>query len=211
MLKSRQSQACRLAVLVMSAHKPSPPDVTKLLQAWSKGDKSAFEELLPLIEAEIHRIAHRYIRRGARDCLLQTTSLINEAYARLIEGKTVQWENRAHFFAICARLMRQVLVNYARNRNAGKRGGRMILVAIDEAVTVAQNRGADVIKLDEALTTLAVLDERQSQIVELKFFGGLKTVEIAELLKVSPRTVEREWQLARTWLYRELSSEDHER
>jgi RNA polymerase sigma-70 factor, ECF subfamily len=194
----------------MKAHIPSSPEVTKLLQAWSKGDKTAFEELLQLIEAEIHRIAQRYMRHEAHDCLLQTTCLINEAYARLIEQKTVQWKNRAHFFAICATLMREVLVNYARNRNAGKRGGRMIMVAIDEAVTVAQKRGEDVVKLDEALTTLAGLDQRQSQIVELKFFGALNTVEIAELLKVSPRTIEREWQLARTWLYRELSSEGHE-
>jgi RNA polymerase sigma factor (TIGR02999 family) len=194
----------------MKAHKPSPPEVTKLLQAWSQGDQSAFEELLPLIEAEIHHIAQRYMRREAHDCLLQTTVLINDVYLRLIAGETKEWQNRTHFFAVCAIAMRQVLVNYARNRYAEKRGGRVIMVALEEAVTVAQKRGEDVIKLDEALTTLATLNQRQSQIVELKFFGGLNTEEIAEFLEVSPRTVERQWELARAWLHRELSSEDHE-
>jgi len=193
----------------MKAHKPSPPEVTKLLQAWSKGDQSAFEQLLPLIEAEIHHIAHRYMQHEAHDCLLQTTVLINDVYVRLVEGKTVKWQNRAHFFGVCARAMRQVLVSYARNRHAGKRGGRVIMVVLEEALTVAQKRGEDVIKLDEALTTLAALSQRQSQVVELKFFGGLETEEIAEFLKVSPRTIERDWRVARAWLHRELSSDDH--
>jgi RNA polymerase sigma factor (TIGR02999 family) len=193
----------------MKAHKPSPPEVTKLLQAWSQGDQSAFEQLLPLIEVEIHHIAQRYMRREAHDCLLQTTVLINDVYLRLVEGKTVKWENRAHFFAVCAKAMRQVLVSYARNRYAGKRGGRVIMVVLEEALTVAQKRGEDVIKLDEALTTLAALSQRQSQIVELKFFGGLETEEIAEFLKVSPRTIERDWRVARAWLRRELSSDEH--
>jgi RNA polymerase sigma factor (TIGR02999 family) len=193
----------------MKAHKPSPPEVTKLLQAWSKGDQSAFEQLLPLIEAEIHHIAHRYMQHEAHDCLLQTTVLINDVYVRLVEGKTVKWQNRAHFFGVCARAMRQVLVSYARNRHAGKRGGRVIMVVLEEALTGAQKRGEDVIKLDEALTTLGALSQRQSQVVELKFFGGLETEEIAEFLKVSPRTIERDWRVARAWLHRELSSDDH--
>jgi RNA polymerase sigma factor (TIGR02999 family) len=194
-----------LAVLNMKAHKPSPPEVTKLLQAWSKGDQSAFEQLVPLIEAEIHRIARRYMLREAHDCQIQTTMLIDDVYLRLIAGETVQWQNRAHFFAVCARAMRQVLVSYARNRHAGKRGGGVIMVVLEEALTVAQKRGEDVIKLDEALTTLAALSQRQSQIVELKFFGGLETREIAEFLKVPPRTIERDWRIARAWLRRELS------
>jgi RNA polymerase sigma factor (TIGR02999 family) len=192
----------------MKAHTPSPPEVTKLLQAWSQGDQSAFQELLPLIEAEIHHIAQRYMRHEAHDCLLQTTVLLDDVYLRLMAGKTVEWQNRTHFFAVCALAMRQVLVSYARNRNAKKRGGRVIMVAIEEAITVAERRGEDVIKVDEALRTLAALNQRQSQIVELKFFGGLNTEEIAEYLKVAPRVVEREWHIARAWLRRELSSED---
>jgi RNA polymerase sigma-70 factor, ECF subfamily len=189
---------------------PSPAEVTKLLQAWSQGDQSAFQELLPLIEAEIHHIAHRYMRRQPHDCVLQTTMLIDDVYVRLVEGKRVEWQNRTHFFAVCALAMRQVLVSYARNRSAEKRGGGVIMIALEEALTVAHKRGEDVIKLHEALTILATLDKRQSQIVELKFFGGLTNEEVAEFLEIPLRTVERQWRSARAWLLRELSSEDHD-
>lgn len=212
MLKLSQSQARPyLAVPYMSAQLPSPTEITKLLRAWSNGDKSALEKLVPLIETEIHKIAHRHMRHERSGGILQTTALIDEAYLRLIDMNSVQWQNRAHFFGICARIMRQVLVDYARNRNREKRGGgSVIMIALEEAVAVAQSRGEDVIKLDEALKALAEVDQRKSQIVELLFFGGLSIKETAEVLEVAPRTVDREWHLARAWLYRELSKEDHE-
>lgn len=211
MLKLSQSQARPyLAVPYMSAQLLSSTEITKLLRDWSNGDKSALEKLVPLIETEIHNIAHRHMRHERSGGILQTTALIDEAYLRLIDMNSVQWQNRAHFFAICARIMRQVLVDYARNRNREKRGGGVIMIALEEAVAVAQSRGEDVIKLDEALKALAEVDQRKSQIVELLFFGGLSIKETAEVLKVSPRTVDREWHLARAWLYRELSKEHHE-
>jgi RNA polymerase sigma factor (TIGR02999 family) len=185
----------------------SSDEVTRLLQDWSAGDQSALEKLMPLIEAEMRRLAQRHMRREAGDCLLQTTALINEAVLRLIKGRKLRWQNRAHFFGVSARLMRQILVDYARAEHSLKRGGGTIKVVLEEAVAVAHQRGEDVIALDAALTKLAVIDARKSLIVELRFFGGLRVPEVAEVLKVKPRTVEREWALARAWLYRELAAE----
>jgi RNA polymerase sigma factor (TIGR02999 family) len=186
---------------------PTPMEVTQLLQDWSDGDQSALEKLLPLVEADMHRLARRYMRKESPDCVLQTTALINEAYIRLIKGKKMRWQNRVHFFGVSTRLMRQILVDYARKQHRLKRGGAVIKVSLEEAVAVAQERGEDVVALDEALISLSAIDRRQSLIVELRFFGGLSVEEVAEVLKVAPRTVQREWTLARAWLYRELSTE----
>lgn len=160
---------------------------------------------MPLVEAEMHRLAQRYMRKEPHDCVLQTTALVNEAYLRLIKGKKMRWQNRAHFFGISARLMREILVDYARKQRRIKRGGTAIKVSLEEAVAAAQERGEDVVALDEALTRLAEIDRLKSRIVELRFFGGLSAEEMAEVLKVSPRKIQREWVLARAWLYRELS------
>jgi RNA polymerase sigma-70 factor (ECF subfamily) len=186
---------------------PTPMEVTQLLREWSDGDQSALEKLLPLVEADMHRLARRYMRKESPDCVLQTTALINEAYIRLIKGKKMRWQNRVHFFGVSTRLMRQILVDYARKQHRLKRGGAAIKVSLEEAVAVAQERGEDVVALDEALISLSAIDRRQSLIVELRFFGGLSVEEVAEVLKVAPRTVQREWTLARAWLYRELSIE----
>ena len=169
----------------------SPNQVTKLLQAWSGGDQAALEKLTPLVYAELNRLAKGYMLGERPGHTLQTTALINEAYLRLIDWKNVRWQSRAHFFGIAAQVMRRILVDFARSRNYAKRGG-----------------GARQVPLDDALKSLAEIDRRKSQVVELKFFGGLSAEETAEALKVSPRTVEREWNLARAWLYRELRGKD---
>ena len=186
---------------------PSAHDVTQLLLAWSDGDESALGQLVPLVQAELHRLAQRYLRQERPGHILQTTALVNEAYMRLIDWEHVRWQNRAHFFGVSARLMRRILVDEARRCQFVKRGGKALKVSLGEAAAVAQDRGADVVALDEALKSLAELDARKSDIVELRFFGGLSVEETAEVLKVSPRTVLREWSLAQAWLYRELSQE----
>jgi RNA polymerase sigma-70 factor, ECF subfamily len=186
---------------------PSAHDVTQLLLAWSDGDESALAQLVPLVQAELHRLAQRYLRQERPGHILQTTALVNEAYMRLIDWEHVRWQNRAHFFGVSARLMRRILVDEARRCQFVKRGGKALKVSLGEAAAVAQDRGADVVALDEALKSLAELDARKSDIVELRFFGGLSVEETAEVLKVSPRTVLREWSLAQAWLYRELSQE----
>ena len=180
-------------------------EITQLLLAWSDGDETALTQLAPLVEAELRRLAQRYLSHERSGHTLQTTALVNEAYLRLIDWKNVHWQNRAHFFAVSAQLMRRILVDHARHRKYRKRGGDAIRVSLTEAVNVVQERSADVLALDEALQSLATLDPRKSQIVELRFFGGLSVEETAEVLKVSPRTVMREWGLAQAWLYRELS------
>jgi RNA polymerase sigma factor (TIGR02999 family) len=186
---------------------PSAHDVTQLLLAWSDGDESALAQLVPLVQAELHRLAQHYLRQERPGHILQTTALVNEAYMRLIDWEHVRWQNRAHFFGVSARLMRRILVDEARRCQFVKRGGKALKVSLGEAAAVAQDRGADVVALDEALKSLAELDARKSDIVELRFFGGLSVEETAEVLKVSPRTVLREWSLAQAWLYRELSQE----
>ena len=185
---------------------PSPQQVTQLLVAWGGGDQAARDELMPLVYEELRRLAHKCMRRERPAHTLQTSALLNEAYVRLVDQKNIQWQDRAHFFGIAARLMRQVLVDYARTRNYAKRGGDQCRVSLDEAMIVTRERAAEVVALDEALKTLAEIDPRQSQIVELRFFGGLSIDETAEVLAVSPGTVMRDWTLAKAWLRRALTS-----
>ena len=183
---------------------PSSHEITQLLLAWSEGDQAAFEQLVPLIHRELRRLAKGYMRQERPGHILQTTALINEAYLRLIDWKDVRWQNRAHFFGVAAQLMRRILVDFARAHHRATRGGAMRQVSLDEAAAVSVERAAEFIELDEALDRLAVIDPRRSRMVELRFFGGLSEEETAEALKVSPRTVRREWSLARAWLRREL-------
>ncbi len=182
----------------------SNKEVTQLLLAWSDGDQTALDQILPLVHGELHRLARRYMQRERVGHALQTTALVNEAYLRLVDWKNVHWQSRAHFFGVAAQLMRRILVDFARSRRYTKRGGKAVQVSLEEAATLSHDRGRDLIALDDALKSLAKLDSRKAQIVELKFFGGLSVEEAAEVLKVSPRTVMREWNLARAWLYREL-------
>ena len=187
---------------------PSSQEITQLLLAWSDGDQAALEKLTPLVYAELHRLAKGYMFGERPGHTLQTTALINEAYMRLIDWKNVRWQGRAHFFGVAAQVMRRILVDFARARHYAKRGGAAAQVSLDEAVTIHEDRSAELIALDEALKSLAEIDPRKSQVVELRFFGGLSAKETAEALKVSLRTVEREWNSARAWLYRELRGED---
>ena len=190
--------------------KPSSHQVTKLLKAWGDGDESALDKLMPLVYAELHRLARQYMRREKPGHMLQTSALINEAYLRLIDASHVRWQNRAHFFGIAARLMRRILVDDARRRHFDKRGGHAIHISLDEVLTVPQEQAANLVALDDALKTLASMEARQSKIVELRFFGGLSVEETAEVLKVSPRTVLSEWSFARAWLRREMSGQMQE-
>jgi RNA polymerase sigma factor (TIGR02999 family) len=183
----------------------SPEEVTGLLLAWSDGEQTALEKLMPLVYAELHRLAKRYMRREHAGHTLQTSALVNEAYLRLIDARSVRWQNRAHFFAVSAQIMRRILVDFARAKQNLKHGGGAQQVTLDEGLIVSPESGADLLALDEALERLAVLNERQSRVVELRYFGGLNEDEVAEALKVSPRTVRSDWSLARAWLYRELS------
>ncbi|MGH9844910.1 MAG: sigma-70 family RNA polymerase sigma factor [Blastocatellia bacterium] len=183
----------------------STAEITGLLVAWSDGDEAALEKLTPLVYDELHRLAKLYLKRERSGHSLQTTALVNEAYLRLIDWKNVEWQNRAHFFGLSAQLMRRILVDHARRRSYRKRGGDARQVSLEEAAVVSVERSADLIALDDALNTLAGMDARKSRIVELRFFGGLSVEETAEALKISPRTVKREWALAQAWLYRELS------
>lgn len=182
----------------------SPKEVTRMLQAWSNGDPAALERLIPHIYDELHRLARGYMNRELPGHPLQVTALVNEAYLRLANWKEARWENRAHFFGVAAQLMRRVLVDFARHRDYEKRGGKQRQVAFDEALALPVQREADFLALDDALQSLAALDARKCKIVELKFFGGLSVEEIAEVLQTSPRTVMREWSLARAWLFREI-------
>jgi RNA polymerase sigma factor (TIGR02999 family) len=186
---------------------PSQKQITELLVAWGKGDQAALEKLTPLVYNELHRLASRYMGRERRDHTLQTSALVNEAYLRLIDWKSVQWQNRAHFFAVSAQFMRRILVDFARARDYAKRGGGARKVSLDEAALLPAERGADLVALDEALKELERLDARQSRVVELRFFGGLSHEEVAEVLNVSVGTVRRDWSLARAWLHRQLSSD----
>ncbi len=180
-------------------------EVTELLQKWSDGDAHALEELTPVIYAELHRIAKRYMSRERAGHTLQTSALVNEAYLRLIDWKSAKWNNRAHFFGVSAQLMRRILVDFARKRPRISRDESAKKVSLEEAFTVTTEKDADLVALDEALNELAKFDERKAKIVELKFFGGLSVEETAEVIKVAPITVMREWQKAKAWLYRELS------
>jgi len=185
--------------------RPAQHEVTKLLRDWSDGDESALHKLTPLVYDELHRLAHQHMRRENAGHMLQTSALVNEAYLRLIDASQVRWENRAHFFGIAARLMRRILVDDARRRNFDKRGGHTIHVPLDEVLTVPQQQAVNLVALEDALKRLASFEARQSEIVELRFFGGLSVDETAEVLKVSPRTVMREWNFARAWLRKEMT------
>ncbi|MBV8867273.1 MAG: sigma-70 family RNA polymerase sigma factor [Acidobacteriaceae bacterium] len=180
-----------------------PGEITRLLNSWCRGDKHALERLAPVVEAELRRLARVYLSKEGAGNILQPTALVNEAYLRLIEWNTVEWHNRAHFYAVAAKIMRRVLVNQAIAQRREKRGGRAVLVSLSDAGAVAE-RSADLMALDEALNSLARFDDRKSRIVELRFFAGLNADETAEVLGVSARTVHREWDLARAWLFREL-------
>ena len=185
--------------------RPSTHEVTELLIEWSNGDKAALDKLMPLIHEELRRLAHHYMSNERPGHTLQTTALVNEAYLRLVNRKGVHWQNRAHFFAIAATLMRSILVDHARSHASAKRGGGGPRIEIDEAMIVSRERAAEVLALDDVLKKLANFDPQQSRIVELRFFGGLTIEETAEVLDLSRATIKREWTAARAWLYRELS------
>ena len=184
---------------------PAPKEVTQLLIAWSNGDQKALEKLVPLVYDELRRIARRYMEREPAGHTLQTTALVNEAYLRLVEQKSMKWQNRAHFFGISAQLMRRILVSMARARHASKRGGEARQVSLDEALVISEERAVELVALDEAMNELAALDPRRSRVVELRYFGGLSVEETAEVLKISPETVMRDWKRAKAWLYTELN------
>jgi RNA polymerase sigma-70 factor (ECF subfamily) len=183
---------------------PSPEEMTGLLKAWGDGDRDALDRLTPLVMQELKRIARRQMRAELGERTLQTTALLNEAWLRLVDVTNVSWQDRAHFFGICARIMRHVLIEASRVRRAEKRGGDALRVTFDEALAVP-GRDSDLVAIDEALQALAVLDERKARVVELRFFGGLSVKETAHVLKVSEQSVHRDWRLARAWLLRELS------
>jgi RNA polymerase sigma factor (TIGR02999 family) len=187
--------------------KGSPHEVTELLQAWSGGEQGALEKLVPLVYQELHRLAERYMAQERPGHTLQTTALVNEAYLRLVDAPRVGWQSRAHFFAVSAQVMRRILVDWARSRQAMKRGGEVAPLELEEALVVAEAPGPDLVALDDALQALAAVDPRKSQVVELRFFGGLSVEETAEVLKVSSDTVTREWKLAKICLRRELTRE----
>jgi len=182
-------------------------EITQLLQVWGDGDNQALEKLTPLLYKELHRMAHRYMRQERSGHTLQTTALINEAYIRLMGWKNVRWQNRAQFFGVSAQLMRKILVDFARSRNYAKRGSGARAISIEEEPGVAQGPAHDILALDDALQRLASFDPRKSQIVELRFFGGLTLEETADVLRVSSRTIQREWELAKVWLAREMNAE----
>jgi RNA polymerase sigma-70 factor, ECF subfamily len=182
----------------------SSHEITRLLQAWGGGDQGALEQLMPLVYDELRRQARRYMAAEYPGQTLQTSALVHEAYLRLLDVRNISWQNRAHFYAICARLMRRILVDFARSRGYQKRGGGLPHVQLDEALTVSTAMGSELLAVDDALTRLAAIDGRKSQVVELRFFGGLTVEETALALNVSPETVMRDWRLAKAWLVREL-------
>ena len=192
----------------MDAPSVSQQEVTQLLADWSRGDDAAFAKLTPLIYEELRRIAHRHMGGQRPDHTLQTTALVNEAYLRLTDQTKPNWQSRAHFFAVAARAMRQILVSYARSNRAQKRGGGAARIELDESAILSPEQSKEIVDLHEALERLGTLDSRKAQVVELKFFGGLNYDEIAEVLKIARRTARRDWEFARIWLYRELHSVD---
>src|SRR5262245_7667288 len=189
----------------------SRSDVTALLQAWNGGDQAAKEKLWTIVFPELKRLASAHMRRERRDHTLQSGALVNEAYLRLVDWKTAQWRNRAHFFGMCARIMRQILVDHARTHGYQKRGGAQRLETLDEALTLAVTRSKELVALDDAMQRLALISKRKSDVVELRFFGGLTVEEIAEALGVSRLTVIRDWNFARAWLLNEISGNDTKR
>ena len=190
----------------MKMDSPASHDVTQLLVAWGNGDHAARDALMPVVYEELHRLARRYMRRESPGHTLQTSALVNEAFLRLVDQRNVHWQNRAHFFGIAAQMMRRILVDYARSRSYAKRGGGGPALSLDEGLIVSEERSAEVVAVHEALEELARFDARKCQIVELRFFGGLSAEETAEVLGVSPGTVNRDWSLAKAWLRREIGS-----
>ncbi len=196
-----------LNFLPWTMEQPATHEVTELLQAWSNGDAAALERLTPIIHGELHRIAKRYMSQERPGHTLQPTALVNEAYLRLINWKTAQWENRAHFFGVSAQLMRRILVDFARSRPR-REGKAALQVSLTEALADSREPNADLIALDEALDSLAKFDPRKARIIELRFFGGLSVEETAEILQLAPITIMREWSKAKAWLYRELHGDE---
>ena len=184
---------------------PRQHEITELLAEWREGNQSALDELYPLVYNELHRLARRYMSRERKGHILQTTALINEAYVRLVDQKNVKWANRSHFFAISAQIMRRILIDHARRHAYAKRGGGAQHVSLEEAATVTPDQGHELIRLDEALKSLAEMDPRRSQVVEMRYFGGLNNEEIAGVLQISENTVTRDWNMARAWLYQQLT------
>jgi RNA polymerase sigma-70 factor, ECF subfamily len=187
---------------------PPTHEVTQLLKAWTGGDEQALEKLTPMVYRQLHQVAQCYMAGERSDHTLQTTALVNEVYLRLVDCRQVRWRDRAHFFAVSAQLMRRILVDFARSRGYQKRGAGIARMSLDEAPSVGNEPDANIVALDDALKTLAAIDDRESKVVELRFFGGLSVEETAEVLGVSSDTVLREWRLARAWLMRELSGEN---
>jgi RNA polymerase sigma-70 factor, ECF subfamily len=198
----------------MEKSHPRPPEataqeVTRLLLAWREGDETALEKLIPLVYKDLRRLAHRHLHGERRNQSLQTTEIVHETYIRLVDAKKVRWQNRAHFLAVAAQLMRRILVDDARSRGALKRGGEHQHVSLDEGLTIAESPNINLVALDDALNTFASFDERKSRVVELRFFGGLSVEETAEVLSVSPETVMRDWKVAKAWLLKEMSPTTH--
>lgn len=189
---------------------PAPQELTQLLVDWSNGDEAALDRLLPLVNAELRRLAARYMRRENPGHTLQTSALVNEAYLRLIDQQHVRWQNRAHFFGIAAQLMRRILIDHARSHQYAKRGGGALKVSLDEAAAVTEARAAELLAVDEALERLTAMDARKGRIVELRFFGGLSLEETAEVLGISSPTVQREWRAAKAWLHRMLTDGEND-
>lgn len=183
-----------------------PQEITQLLMNWSQGDKAALDQLVPLVYPELRRLAKRHMRREAPGHTLETSALINEAYLKLVDQQNVEWQNRAHFFAVAAQVMRHILVDHARTRNYAKRGGGATKLPLDEATALTAQRAAELIALDDALKDLSALDPRRSQIIELRFFGGLSMEETAEVMNISPSTVQREWRAAKAWLHHTMTN-----
>jgi RNA polymerase sigma factor (TIGR02999 family) len=184
-----------------------PPDetVSQLLLDWSNGDRAALDKLVPLVQPELRRLARRHMRRERPGHTLQTTALVHEVYLKLVDKSHPDWQSRAHFFAVAAQLMRRIMVDHAREQRAQKRGGGAVKIELDEAALVGEGRAAELIALDEALDRLAKFDPRKSQVVEMRYFGGLTIEEIADVLKIHPNTATRDWSAARAWLYAELN------
>ena len=192
----------------MNAASPPQQQVTQLLCEWRNGDRTALEKLIPLVQPELQRLAHRYMSRERAGHTLQTTILLNDAYLELADKTHPQWQNRAHFFAVAAQLMRRIMVDHARQRQALKRGGGALRVTLDDSVASTETRSAELLALDEALEKLATFDKRKSEVVEMRYFGGLTMEEIAEVLKIHINTVTRDWKAARAWLFAALSGEN---
>ena len=189
---------------------PRPHEITQLLRDWGEGDQRALDKLAPLVQGELHKLAHRYMARERQGHTLQTTALVNEVYLRLVRARDLPWQDRAHFFAVCAQSMRRILVDCARSRRFAKRGGGAQPVSLEDVPELSRQPRADLLALDDALKLLAAIDERKSRVVELRYFGGLSVEETAEVLRVSPETVMRDWKLAKAWLRRELGGGQHD-